>query len=98
LALKEIGSTLWKRVGEKQLSEEFSGRVLEELLKLRPFKLSDQETVLPSALAISVEENIPIYEAIFIALSEKMPQPLVTSDIKQAEAAKRRKLQVIYIP
>lgn len=98
LALKEIGNALWKRVREGQLSKEFSCQVLEGLLKLRPFKVLDQETVLPSALDISTEEDIPIYDAIFIALSEKTQEALITSDVKQAEAAKRRKLQVIYIP
>lgn len=98
LALKEIGNTLWKRVREKQISKDFSHQVLEGLLKLRPFKILDQEIVLPSALSISIEENLPIYDAIFIALSEKLREVLITSDSKQAEAAKRRKLQVIYIP
>lgn len=98
LALKEIGNTLWKRVRAGQLSKEFSCQVLESLLKLRPFKVLDQETVLSSALNISTEEDIPIYDAIFIALSEKARETLITSDVKQAEVAKRRKLQVIYIP
>ena len=98
LALKEISNTLWKRVREKQLSKEFSCKVLEGLIKLKPFKVLDQETALSTALDISVEENLPIYDAIFIALSEKMREPLITSDVKQAEAAKRRKLQVFYIP
>jgi len=98
LALKEIGNTLWKRVREKQISRDLSHQVLEGLLKLRPFKILDQEMVLSSALSISVEENLPIYDAIFIALSEKLRESLITSDSKQAEVAKNRKLQVIYIP
>ncbi|MFQ6064326.1 MAG: type II toxin-antitoxin system VapC family toxin [Candidatus Bathyarchaeia archaeon] len=98
LALKETGNTLWKRVRAGQLTKEFSHQVFEELLELRPFKVLDQETVLSSALEISTEEDIPIYDAIFIALSEKMREAFITSDSKQAEAAKRRKLQVIYIP
>jgi len=98
LALKEISNSLWKRVREGQLSKQYSRQVLEGLLKLRPFKVFDQETVLTAALDISTEEDIPIYDAIFIALSEKMRDGLITSDVKQAEAAKRRKLQVIYLP
>lgn len=65
---------------------------------MKPFSVLNQEDVLPDALSIAIEENVTIYDAIFIAVSEKMGESLLTSDTKQAEAAKKRNVQVIYIP
>lgn len=98
LAFKEISNTLRKRVREGQLDKEFSRKVVTELLRLKPFSVLNQEEVLPDALSIAIEEDVTIYDAVFIAASEKMGESLLTSDARQAEAAKKRNVHVIYIP
>ncbi|HET6352378.1 MAG TPA: type II toxin-antitoxin system VapC family toxin [Coriobacteriia bacterium] len=40
--------------------------------------------LLTAALEISLDEHIPLYDALFIALAERLEAPLVTADRRQA--------------
>jgi len=55
----------------------------------------DQEKLYNLELKISLENNISIYDSLFLALSLKEDMILVTRDKKQKEVAEKLKIRVI---
>jgi len=96
-ALKEIANALWKRVIANEISESFAHEILDFLLKERPFKIVSQEELLQEALSMAVKEKLTVYDTLFISLAKKNKLPLLTSDTKQAKAAKEEGVEVILV-
>jgi len=59
----------------------------------RPFALADQAGLYAPAFRIALSYDIPVYDALFLALSKEKGIPLVTSDPSQAGAARRMGLE-----
>jgi len=88
---------LWKRVIANEISESFAHEILDFLLKERPFKIVSQEELLQEALSMAVKEKLTVYDTLFISLAKKNKLPLLTSDTKQAKAAKEEGVEVILV-
>ncbi|KYH38052.1 MAG: twitching motility protein PilT [Candidatus Bathyarchaeota archaeon B24] len=98
LAIKEVGSSLWKRVGRGDLKPELALRVFKDLVKFKPVKLYKQEELLVEAMEYALKLGLTIYDCLFIALAKRLGEPLITSDRKQVEAAQRLNILVDFIP
>ena len=98
LVVKETGNSLWKRVHRGLLDSGKAQTVFREFTASRPFELVDQESLYDSAFKIAVSSDIPFYDALFLALSKVRQIPLVTSDSTQAEAARKLRLSVEFVP
>ena len=86
--LLECTNILWKQV-------QFHNIPLVDMQKAVSRPLSTPLTVqpviglLPRALAIGVQENLAIYDSLYLALGESLKHPLITVDVRQAAAANK---------
>jgi predicted nucleic acid-binding protein len=94
LAVKETGNSLWKRVHRGSLDTEQAKRFFSEFVASRPFALVPQDELYASAFEIATSSGLPIYDALFLALSKEKRIALVTSDLLQAEAARKLGIEV----
>jgi predicted nucleic acid-binding protein len=95
LAVKETANALVK----KTLKSEMDLETAKEILNCVPriVKITSQKEHLPKALEIAVKNQLPIYDALFMALSVNTNTPLLTSDMKQAETSKEYGITVILV-
>ena len=98
LAVKETGNSLWKRVRRGQLDGKRAQRFFAEFVASRPFAIADQAQLYSPAFEIATSFALPIYDALFLALSKEKGLPLVTSDPSQVKAAKQLGVEVQFIP
>jgi len=97
LAIKEVVSALWKKVLRGEMSFELALKIVKDLVEGRPLPLEPQEGYLAEAFEISVKSKITIYDALFITLAKKRNLELVTSDEKQADAARKHNVKVTVV-
>lgn len=97
LALKEVANALWKRSLSADIQHDFATKVLESIVKLKPFKVVAQDDVLLDALELANKHKVTVYDALFIALAKRLSCPLVTSDAEQAKAAEREGVETIVV-
>lgn len=85
LAIKEAGNALVK----KALRGEVSVKTAKEIVSRVPRIVSvvPQREHFSKALEVAVKHKLPIYDALFIALSLNIGASLVTSDEKQARVS-----------
>jgi predicted nucleic acid-binding protein len=98
LAVKETGNSLWKRVNRGLLDGEQAQRFFSEFVTSRPFAIAGQEELYAAAFKMAVSVDLPVYDALFLALAKEKGLPLVTSDPSQVEAAKKLGVDVQFIP
>ncbi|AEH25431.1 type II toxin-antitoxin system VapC family toxin [Pyrococcus yayanosii] len=99
LALAEVSNAIWKHyVLYKVISNKEAGIMLEALKKLKedvvifePF-----EDYLEDGMKISISENIPIYDALYLVQAKKYGS-LLTSDEKQWKIAKKLGIKAEYV-
>ena len=99
LALAEISNAIWKHhVLYKVISSKEVGIMLDALRKLKenvvifePF-----ENYLETGMKISINEKIPVYDALYLAQAKKYGS-LLTSDEKQWEIAKKIGIKAEYV-
>jgi len=94
LAVKETGNSLWKRVHRGLLDGKQAGQFFSEFVASRPFAVAPQDELYTSAFEIAASCDLPIYDALFLALSKEKRMALVTSDPSQAEAARKLGVEV----
>jgi predicted nucleic acid-binding protein len=85
--LIETGNVLWKRIRSEGTPIEKAVRLLSDLRTVNISFYDDLE-LLPLALEIGAESGITIYDAMYLALAQKLACPLITADMRQAEAEK----------
>nr|MEB3859853.1 type II toxin-antitoxin system VapC family toxin [Desulfurococcales archaeon] len=93
LAVKEVANALWKKVRRGEMPLEHASSIIADLLRGNVVKIVRHEPLLPEALKVAVEEDITIYDALFIVLARKLSYPLATADKRQAEVARKLKIQ-----
>ena len=98
LAVEETGNSLWKRVHRGLLDSRQARAVFKEFVASRPFELAELDGLYDVAFEMAVSADLPVYDALFLALSKERRLPLVTSDSVQAAAAKKLGLAVELIP
>jgi len=89
-ALVEGMNAIWIAVRRKRINEsEARSRVLVLKLLGESMTLFSAENFFERGLEIALNENIAIYDALYIALAEALNAELYTADNKQYEAAKK---------
>lgn len=99
LALAEVSNAIWKHtVLHKVISNKEAMAMLNALRKLEEdvLILESFKKYLQIAMKIAIEENIPIYDALYIAQAKKIGI-LLTSDEKQYKMAKQIGINAEYI-
>ena len=97
LAVKELGSALWKKVQRGEIKREDALKIMDDLVRERPFPIERQEKYLIRAFEIALEYEISIYDALFIVFAKEKSLDLVTSDAKQAKIARNVGLNSIMV-
>jgi len=101
MLLTETTNVIWKNVriyenlsrvdGEKLLS------ALELLVDKGVITIEENRKYLRRAFELSVEHNIAIYDALFIAQAETLNATLVTCDEKQGKVAEKLGISVVLL-
>jgi len=95
LAVKETANALVKKTLRGEVDMETAREILNYIPRI--VKITSQREQFPRALEIAVKHKLPIYDALFIALSVNTNIPLLTSDKKQAETSKEYGITVILV-
>lgn len=95
LSTKEVASALWKKTLSGQMRSEDAKEILEDLVRSDTIELHNQSQYLIGAFKIATKEKITIYDALFIQLAKNVKAELVTSDNRQAEAARHERVKVM---
>jgi len=94
LAILEVANVILKYHRRGILSAEEARERFEELRELsKTLKILDFKKFLEQAFELATATNLTIYDSLYIIASGK----LVTSDIKQAEAAKQHGRKVVLV-
>ncbi len=84
LAFSEVANAAWKKVhiyGEdKDISKQALKKAMEFMSKI--CKVVDSLSLIDLAFDIALEMSITVYDALFIALSSKLDEKLITTDDK----------------
>ncbi|MBZ0299490.1 MAG: type II toxin-antitoxin system VapC family toxin [Anaerolineae bacterium] len=85
--LIECANVLWKQV---RFHDETIENALRMLNDLRAFPLQTYPAtgLLPRALEVAVQTQLPVYDCVHVALAENLRVALITMDTRQADAAK----------
>ncbi len=98
LALAEVSNAIWKhivlygRISREQANKMF--KALEKLSNVITFELL--EKYLENAVKIAMDNNITVYDALYIAQAKKIGK-LLTSDEGQRKIAEELGISVIFI-
>ncbi|NOZ89193.1 MAG: type II toxin-antitoxin system VapC family toxin [Crenarchaeota archaeon] len=97
LAVKEVANALWKKVLKGELPLEAAARVVEDLASGRALPLYRQEPLVVRSLEIAARLRVTVYDALFIALAERLHASLATADERQAHAARRLGVETLLL-
>ena len=100
LAVKEAANAIWRRtILLRDLSAESAVRLLNHLLDLRRkvLRVEPQDQYIVQAFMMTLENNIAIYDALFIAQAMAKKAMLVTSDKRQFDIAQKLGVEVMYM-
>ena len=97
LALKGVANALLKKYRRGEAAREVVLEVVRDLLRAGAVVMVRQEEVLEEALLMAMRHGITVYDALFIALAKARSLDLVTSDVKQAEAAEKAGVRVVLV-
>jgi len=91
-ALVEVANVAWKRHRFFGEDAELMEKALDSCRKFveEICKVVHAAELVEDAFKIAVEEKITVYDALFVAASEKTAAKLVTADVRLYDAAKRR--------
>ena len=86
LAVKETANALIKKALKSEVNAETAKEITNHLPRI--VRVTPQKEHFSKALEIAIKHKLPIYDALFIALSINTNTPLLTSDEKQAKTSK----------
>jgi predicted nucleic acid-binding protein len=86
MGLVEATNVLWKHVRFHNLASDNAQKILRNLLSL-PLTLHTVDDYLQDALAIGLENQLAVYDSLYIALAKRLEYSLITADAKQTKAA-----------
>jgi len=86
--LLECTNILWKQVQFHSIPLVGMQKAVNRLLST-PLTVQPVIGLLPRALTIGVQENLAIYDSLYLALGESLKHPLITVDVRQAAAANK---------
>jgi predicted nucleic acid-binding protein len=79
LALVETTNAIWKRHHQGLIAPEEAHRLLDCLLRI-PARVERASELLPAALGIAITHGRAVYDALFVALVDKMGTQGITAD------------------
>nr|MDO8063151.1 type II toxin-antitoxin system VapC family toxin [Candidatus Freyrarchaeum guaymaensis] len=89
-ALVEVLNALWKAAVRGRLDEDDAKERCGALTLLaRGLHVFKAEDYLERSLSIALSEKVTVYDALYIALAERLGAKLQTSDARQFEAARK---------
>ncbi|MEM2136754.1 MAG: type II toxin-antitoxin system VapC family toxin [Candidatus Methanomethylicia archaeon] len=97
LGIKEVANALGKKVLKDEISYDIAQTILKDLVEERAIPIIDQERFLTQAFTLAVNDNITIYDAIFIVIAKELKTELVTSDKRQMDIAMKNGVKVVFI-
>ncbi|WP_456422102.1 type II toxin-antitoxin system VapC family toxin [Thermococcus sp.] len=101
MLLTETTNVIWKNVRiYRNLSREDREKLLsalELLVDKGVITIEENREYLRRAFELSVEHNIAIYDALFIAQAQKLNATLVTCDEKQGKVAEKLGISVVLL-
>jgi len=97
--VKEVANAVWKRFKRGATSREEAEIMLKILKKIteKSVKIVDELEYMDEAIKITFNQNITIYDSIYIAIAKKNGLKLLTADKSQATAAKSENVEVILL-
>ena len=89
LVVKEVANSIWKAYSRGLIDEKSATKKFSALLSLIKVNLVlwDQSEIIADAFEISMRNNLPIYDTLYIALAKKLNATLITLDRKQYNVA-----------
>jgi predicted nucleic acid-binding protein len=85
LCIAELTNTLWKRVRRGELKP-FEAIEASGLLRDLPMEEHAHKPIVLSALAIALQQNITVYDALYVALALSLETTVITADRRLMEA------------
>lgn len=82
----ECTNILWKYVRLHGMPREQAEQAVQQLRSL-PLTIYPATPLLNPALRIGLDQQIAIYDAVYLALADTLGHPLITADQRQAEIA-----------
>ena len=79
LAFVETTNAIWKRFHRKLLTLADTDQLLDKLSRI-PVHVEPAQPLLRAALSIAIKYRRSVYDALFVALSEKLDLPGITAD------------------
>ncbi|MEM3607705.1 MAG: type II toxin-antitoxin system VapC family toxin [Candidatus Bathyarchaeia archaeon] len=97
LSIKEVANALWRKVLSQEAEVEDVEEILRDLIRSDAIKIHRQEDYLIAAFKTAIKHRITVYDSLFIELARSAKIELVTSNDKQAEAAKKEGIDVVKV-
>lgn len=97
LSIKEVANALWRKILSQEAEVEDVEEILRDLIRSDAIKIHRQEDYLIAAFKTAIKHRITVYDSLFIELARSAKIELVTSDDKQAEAAKKEGIDVVKV-
>ncbi len=102
LVLKEVLNAIWKHyILLKSFDYDIAmskKNILYILVKEDVIAIEPEDKYLDKGFSISIENGIPVYDALYIAQALEYGAKLLTSDERQSKIARRYNIDRIYIP
>ena len=100
--VKEVANVIWKHYSVyKTCSLDVAIKrfqLLKKIIDEELVRLENELKYLDKAFEIATQNNISVYDTLYIAQAITHNIPLATSDKRQADIAEKIKVQVVYIP
>ena len=100
--VKEVANVIWKHYSVyKTCSLDVAIKrfqLLKKIIDEELVRLESELKYLDKAFEIATQNNISVYDALYIAQAITHNIPLAISDKRQADIAEKIKAQIIYIP
>ncbi len=100
--VKEVANAIWKKAVVMKLEPlEIALRryqVLRMLVAEGIVRIESGLQYLDEAFRIALENNVTVYDALYIAQAMRLRATLVTSDLKQSRVVEKLGIKVCYIP
>jgi predicted nucleic acid-binding protein len=82
----ECANVLWKQVRFHNMPQAAAESLLDDLIAL-PLIVLPAAGLLKRGLQIGLAHQLAVYDAVYIALAERLGYPLITTDARQSAAA-----------
>ena len=85
LMASEVANALWRKARLGEIEPGDAGAAIAAIAEM-PVRWSADETVAADALRLALALDRPVYDCVYLALAHRIGAPVVTADIRFAEA------------